>query len=68
MPDCRIELRPCFLCIKVCLKRMFKLTADIKFTIYFCCISTNFSIENDLNLGFNGADLIMPWVPYLEHE
>ena len=31
------------------------LTVDIKFTIYFCRISTEFSIENDLNLGFNGA-------------
>ena len=31
------------------------LTVDIKFTIYFCRISTKFSIENDLNLGFNGA-------------
>ena len=41
--------------------RMFKrnvivmLTVDIKFTIYFCRVSTKISIENDLNLSFNGA-------------
>ena len=28
---------------------------DIKFTIYFCHISTKVSIENDLNLDFNSA-------------
>ena len=33
------------------------LTVDIKFTIYFCRIGTEFSIENDLNLGFNRARL-----------
>ena len=31
------------------------LTVDIKFTIYFYRINTEFSIENDLNLGFNRA-------------
>ena len=55
MPDRRIDQRACFLNIKVCLKGMFKLTVDIKFTIHFCHISTKFFIENDLNLGFNGA-------------
>ena len=55
MPDCGIEWRACFLRIKVCLKGMFMLTVDIKFTIYFCRISTEFSIEIDLNLGFNRA-------------
>ena len=55
MPDCGIEWRACFLRIKVFLKGMFMLTVDIKFTIYFCRISTEFSIENDLNLGFNRA-------------
>ena len=49
MPDCRIELRACFLCIKVCLGGMFMLKVDIKLTIYFCSISTTCSIENDLN-------------------
>ena len=68
MLDCRIEWRACFLCSKVCLKGMFMLTVDIRLTINFCRISTEFSIENDLNLGFNRAppflftvDLIKPW-------
>ena len=55
MPDCRIEWRACFLCIRVCLKGMFMLKVDIKFTINLCRICTKFSIENDLNLGFKGA-------------
>ena len=51
------------------------LTVDIKFTIYFCRLGTEFSIVNDLNLGFNRArHFYLLWigsslgVPYLEHE